>query len=175
MARFTCMNLNSSSISSGIATCALQLVDIVEIPSIFGENPVLIIPHTLQYCWLHRSELIPNSHKKVVQWNLSNSFPSATHLSSRLLAAVVPFRAAFDMTHSRNSSNLVSILGLLWIFRIRWIVGIFILSGQPLSKMILTMFLPVSPSKSSETACLIDWCCSRRFGFGKISPQRGQG
>uniref|UniRef100_A0A2P2J653 Uncharacterized protein n=1 Tax=Rhizophora mucronata TaxID=61149 RepID=A0A2P2J653_RHIMU len=51
MARFTFMNLNSSSISSGIAACALQLADRVEIPSSFGEKPDLIIPQTLQYCW----------------------------------------------------------------------------------------------------------------------------
>ncbi|MFS7964795.1 hypothetical protein Hanom_Chr08g00754571 [Helianthus anomalus] len=51
------MNRNSSSMSSGSATCPFQLVEYVDIPSIFDENPTRIIPHTLQYWWLHMLEL----------------------------------------------------------------------------------------------------------------------
>ena len=175
IALFTFMKLNSCSISSGIATCAFQLVDSVEIPSNLGENPDLTIPHTLQYCWLQIPEfpLSPRSHRNVEQWNLNSSFPSAMHLSSRLLTA--PFRAALALTVSLYSSNLESIFGLLWIFKIRWSIGLLWLSVHPVLNMIRTMFLPESPSTSSETACLVAWCCSRNWGLGKISPQAVQG
>nr|GMD14107.1 hypothetical protein Csa_6G187400 [Ipomoea batatas] len=79
MARLTCMNLNSSSISSGTAAWARQPEDCVEIPSILGENPVLMIPQTLQYWLEHMPEappppFSPKSHRKVAQWNLKTGF-----------------------------------------------------------------------------------------------------
>lgn len=43
--------------------------------------------------------------------------------------------------------------------------------NQPVVNMIRTMFLPGSSSRSSQTACLMDWCCSSKPGFWKISPQ----
>ncbi|KAJ8452674.1 hypothetical protein Cgig2_005010 [Carnegiea gigantea] len=46
---------------------------------------------------------------------------------------------------------------------------------RPVLKIIQTTFFPESPSKSSETACLVDSWSSRRFGFWKISPQVEQG
>lgn len=160
---------------SGIATCALQLVDSVEIPSNLGEKPDLMIPQILQYCWQQILEfpLSPKSQRNVEQWNLKSSLPSAMHLSSRFFAA--PFRAALAFTDSLYSSNLDSIFGLLWIFKIRIILGLFWLSVQPVLNMIRTMLLPASPSWSSETACLMAWCCSRSWGCWKISPQVVQG
>ena len=95
------------------------------------------------------------------------------HLSSRLPAA--PFLAAFALTSSLYSSNLARIFGLLWIFKIRWISGFLTLSVQPVLNMIRTMFFPESPSMSSDTACLVAWCCSRKCGFWKISPQAVHG
>ncbi|XP_019054995.1 PREDICTED: uncharacterized protein LOC109115428 [Nelumbo nucifera] len=47
MARFTFVKVNSSSISSGSAMCALQLLDSVNMPSILAENPDLMIPQIL--------------------------------------------------------------------------------------------------------------------------------
>ena len=175
IALFTFMNLNSSSMSSGIVACALQLVDSVEIPSNLGENPVLMIPQTLQYWWLQTLEFpfCPKLQRNVEQWNLRSSLPSAMHLSSRLRTA--PFRAALDFTDSLYSSNLASIFELLWIFKIRWIFGIFSLSVQPVLNMIRTMLFPESPSMSSETACFRAWCCSRFCGFWKTSPHAGHG
>lgn len=113
IARFTCMNLNSSSISSGTAACARHPDDCVEIPSILGENPLLMIPQMLQYWLLHMPEapFSPKSQRKVAQWNLNSSLPSAMHRSSLLLPAM--FRAAFDFTCSLYSSNRVRIFGLL--------------------------------------------------------------
>uniref|UniRef100_A0A0A0KH58 Uncharacterized protein n=1 Tax=Cucumis sativus TaxID=3659 RepID=A0A0A0KH58_CUCSA len=69
IARFTLRNLNSSSMSSGIATCALQLFATVEIPSNLCENPDLIIPQILQNCCPQILELpfCPKSHKNVEQ------------------------------------------------------------------------------------------------------------
>ena len=56
IALLTFMNRNSSSMSSGIVACALQLVDSMEIPSNLCENPLLMIPQMLQYRWLKRPE-----------------------------------------------------------------------------------------------------------------------
>ncbi|BAT88381.1 hypothetical protein VIGAN_05185900 [Vigna angularis var. angularis] len=67
-----------------------------------------------------------------------SSFPSAMQRSSRRRVRD-PLRAALDLTTSRYSSNLARIFGLLWILRMRVMVGEGLDSGQPDLKMIWTM------------------------------------
>lgn len=169
IARLTFMKENSSSMSSGMDQWALSLLPMVDIPSSFGEKPPLIIPQTPHHSCPQTPS--PREHTNVKQWNRSSSFPSAMHLSCRL-----PLLDAFALMASRYSSNRFTIFEPLWIFRTRWMIGDRLpFPFHPPRKMIRTTFLAESPSRSSTTACFVDWCWSKWEDFWNTCPHVGQG
>lgn len=126
-----------------------------------------MIPHRLQYARPQAAPPPERPQTKVAQWNLSSSLPSAAHRSSRRAAA-----AARDLTRSLCSSKRETAVEVLWILRIRWILGVFA-AGQPVLKMMRMMFS--SSASSSEIGWRTERWCSRSCGVRKTSPQAEQG
>lgn len=89
----------------------------------------------------------PSEHVRVVQWNLSSSFPSAAHLGFFL---VLLFARIF--TASLQSSNRWIVRCVLWTFSIRSMlqIGLSFLSQLDL-KIISTILRLESSGPSSDT------------------------
>lgn len=110
-----------------------------------GRNYLIIVQTPQEGTELQRLEeaRAPSEQLRVVQWNLSNSFPSAAHLG---------FFFALNFTISLQSSNRWIVLCVLWTFNIRSILHIGLSFFNQLDlNIISTMFLPESSGPSSDT------------------------